>query len=88
MPVVPFEGFRYDQGRAEAMADAIAATFRQAAIFEVATPDQLAALGIAAARVIMASKLATAPQYAAERLAQYVVACAATLSPPGKPPQP
>jgi DNA-binding transcriptional regulator YbjK len=82
---VPFEGFKYDAGRAEAMADAIKATFDRAAVFQVSTPDQLAALAIAAARVIAASKLAKAPQYAADRFQAFLLAWYATREAPGQP---
>ena len=85
MPIVPFEGFKYDQGHAEAMAEAIAATFSQADIFSVRTPDKLAALAIAAAQVINASKLAEDPQYAAERVRAFILAWIASEPATGKP---
>jgi hypothetical protein len=82
---IPFEGFKVDQGRAAAIADAIRAVLRQATMLDVSTPDQLAALGIVAAETIVASKLAGVPELAAQRLATYVVAWAKYLTPSSQP---
>lgn len=79
MSDIPFEGFSYDQGHAEAMADAIRATFDQARRFQVTIPDQLAALGIVAAELIRSTTRPAPVETFAQRLAAYVVAVAATL---------
>lgn len=76
---VPFPPFHYDDGRAEAMAEAIRAVFAQARRANVTVPDKLAALGLAAAREIHDSKLRGDPQKAAQALADYVVAWATRL---------
>lgn len=82
---VPFEGFAYDVGKAEAMADAIDAVFKQADLAGPSAPDKLAALGIAAALVIIRTRLKTAPKLAADRLAAYIVAQVNALAAPGQP---
>lgn len=68
------------------MADALAATLDQARLADVTVPDQLAALGIVAARLIMASRLRTAPQKATTGLAEFIAAWAATRLPKARPP--
>ncbi len=84
MAEIPFEGFKVDQGKANAIADAIRAVLRQASLLDVATADQLAALGIVAAETIVASKLRGVPELASQRLATYVVAWATLLNKSGK----
>ncbi len=71
---VELPGFSYDDGKAEAMADALAATLAQARLAEVTLPDQLAALGIMAARLIATSRLKTAPGRATEAVAAFTLA--------------
>jgi hypothetical protein len=79
---LPFEGMKYDHGHALAIADAIEATIGQARQLEISTGDLLAALGIAAARVIMASGLQHAPRIAVQRLADYILAQAGSIAAP------
>jgi len=85
MPDVVFEGFRVDQARAEAMADAVLATLAIASTLDVPAVDRLAALGIAAAKVIASTKLRSVPQVAAERLSAYIQAYLASRSDLGRP---
>ncbi len=77
---IPLEGFQVDAGKAEAMADAIDATFRQADLANPTVADKLAALGIAAALVIARSKLRSKPEVATTALAPYILAQVASLS--------
>ena len=79
MPEVPFEGFSYDQGQAEAMADTIRTVFEQARRFNVSIPSQLAALGIVAAQLILSTTRPAPVGVFAQRLAAYIVAVAATM---------
>ncbi len=83
---VDFPGFHYDDGKAEAMADALSATLAQARLAQVTVPDQLAALGIVAARLIVSSRLKTAPQKATQALADFTATYAATRFRQGSPP--
>ena len=71
---VEFPGFAYDDGKAEAMADALAATLAHARLAEITGPDQLAALGIAAARIIAESHLRNSPGRVTRALAAFIVA--------------
>ncbi len=74
MAEIPLEGFQVDTTKAQAMADAIEAVFRQADQAGPRTPDKLAALGIAAALVILRSKLQRSPEEVARKLADYIAA--------------
>ncbi len=85
MPQIPLEGFQVDTVKAQAMADAIAATFAQADIAGPRTPDKLAALGIAAALVILRSKLQRSPEEVARKLADYIVAQVRAIGAAGTP---
>ncbi len=79
-------GFAYDDGKAEAMADALAATLAQARLADVTVPDQLAALGIMAARLIAGSRLRTTPQRATSAVAAFTIAWLTSRIPPAKAP--
>ena len=74
MAEIPFEGFAVDTRKADAVADAIAAVFEQADRVGLTTPNKLAALGIAAARVLFASQTLRDRPDTARRLAEYIVA--------------
>ncbi len=83
---VELPGFAYDDGKAEAMADALAATLVQARLAEVTLPDQLAALGIVTARLIAGSRLRTTPQRAVSAVAAFTIAWLTSRIPPAKAP--
>jgi hypothetical protein len=85
---IPFEGFKVDSGRAEAIADACDAVLKQAALAQPSTADQLAGLGIAVALVILRSKVQRSPEDVTARLAAYIVAQvrAIAASRPASPP--
>lgn len=86
MPEVPFPGFHYDIGKADAMADAIDALLKQADATLATVPDKLAALGIVAALLITRSRLKSAPKAAADALAAYIESQVEALASPPSPP--
>ncbi len=52
------DGYRYDFGKAEAIAGALAPALAQAQELGATPQDRLAALGIAAAKILLAGRLA------------------------------
>lgn len=85
-PEIVFAGFKYDVGKANAMADAIMAVLAQADLTQPTVPDKLAGLGIAAALVIVRSKVQRAPGQVASALATYITDQVAALTRPAGPP--
>ncbi len=85
MPEIPLEGYAIDTQRAQAMADAIDVVFQQADRVGPRPSDKLAALGIAAALVILRSKLAADPAKVIASLTEYIIAQVAALKATGPP---
>lgn len=78
MADVPFPGFAYDALRAQAMANAVRSTFAQAQrATDITLPDKLAALGIVAAELLLASHYRDRVAGPLEALAVFAAAVAA-----------
>lgn len=72
LPAGEFEAFRFDQGRADAMADALREVLRLARLHDVTAVDQVAALALVIADVLAQSSVAARPQVLTGVLARFI----------------
>ncbi len=74
MAEIPFEGFQVDDTKARAMAEGLDAALTIARAAEHRIAEELAALGIVAARVILRSKIQRSPEQVLRAWADYTAA--------------
>ena len=72
MPELAFDRMKADLGRAATIADALRPTLAQAKTLGGTAPDLLAALGLAAAQVALASRAGGAPAFIGAQMGQFI----------------